>query len=86
MTVFRRLGYTEDKVKLVLNRYRRRDNLDAGSIADALGASICGTVANDFPTVIKAMNEGKLLAKTAPRARVTKDIQALLKQGGLFGG
>lgn len=76
--IFRQLGYRSDKVKLIVNRYHKRDKLDLDTMVDALGAGIDATIANDFPAVIRAINEGVLLVKSAPHATVTEDIRALL--------
>jgi pilus assembly protein CpaE len=81
--VFRRLGYGADKLKLIVNRYHKRDRLDLDTIADALGARVDATVANDFSTVVRAINEGALLVKTAQHADVTEDIRDLLPALGL---
>jgi pilus assembly protein CpaE len=78
LSIFNRLGYDRDKVKLVLNRFGKRGDLDPDSIEDALGTPISGTVSNDFPTVIKAVNEGSLLVNIAPKAPVTRDIRGLV--------
>ncbi len=77
ISLFRRLGYGGDKVKLVVNRYHKRDKLSLAQIEEALGAKVVGTVANDYPSVVKAINAGKLLVDTAPRAGVTRDIRDL---------
>jgi pilus assembly protein CpaE len=77
LAVFHRLGYGDDKVKLVVNRYQRRGTLSLAEMTDALRAPIAATVANDFPTVLNAINSGRLLVDTAPRARVTRDLQDL---------
>lgn len=79
ITLLRRLGYSDDTLKLVVNRFHRRGKLDIDAIADALEMPVAATIANDFPTVIKTVNEGALLASEAPRARVTKDIRSLVK-------
>ncbi|MGD8860482.1 MAG: AAA family ATPase [Myxococcales bacterium] len=81
LRLFRRLGYEGDKVKLVLNRYRRSGQLNPESIADALGRSVIATVANDFPTAIRAVNEGRLVINAAPNTRLAKDI---LEMVGVF--
>ncbi|MFH1130750.1 MAG: AAA family ATPase [Pseudomonadota bacterium] len=78
LNIFRELGYEERKVKLVLNRYLKRGDLDPDSIADALNKTVDGKVTNDFPTVVKAVNEGSLLVATAPKAQVTRDIRSLV--------
>ena len=74
LRIFQRLGYTDDRVKLVLNRYRRVGQLTPDSIGDALGRQVSITIANDFPEVIRSVNEGKLLVDAAPSSSVSKDI------------
>jgi pilus assembly protein CpaE len=76
--VFHRLGYRADKLKLIINRYHKRDKLDLDTISDALGAAVDATVANDYPVVSRAINEGVLLAESEPHAAVTEDVRALL--------
>jgi pilus assembly protein CpaE len=76
--VFRRLGYRPEKLKLIVNRYHKRDKLDLDTISDALAATIHATVSNDYPTVVRSINEGALLVKLAPHASVTDDIREVL--------
>jgi pilus assembly protein CpaE len=78
LAIFRQLGFGRDKVKIVLNRYQKRSDLDADTIADALGAPVDATISNDFPMVIRAMNEGSMLVALEPRSPVSKDIRALV--------
>jgi pilus assembly protein CpaE len=93
LQIFRRLGYPEEKVRLVINRYRGSGQLGTEAVADALGRKVDGIVANDFPAVIKAVNEGKLLLDVDPSSKVAKDVGALVglvhqvapaKKRGLF--
>jgi pilus assembly protein CpaE len=79
LKIFRRLGYSDDKTLLVLNRYRNGGQLTINAISDALGRKIDGVVANDFPTVIKAVNEGRLMLEKDATSKVSKDIAALVK-------
>jgi len=95
LRIFKRLGYEGDRVQLVLNRFRGAGQLTPASISDALGHKVKWTVANDFPSVIKAVNEGKLLVQSAAATAVAKDIQSIaasfqrgdapVKRRGLFG-
>lgn len=78
LAVFKRLGYGPDKLRLVVNRFHKRSTLDRDTISDALGRGIDATVANDYPVVVRAINEGVLLAQAAPHADVTGDIRNLL--------
>ncbi len=96
LEVFRRIGYPDDKVGLIVNRYGKGEAIDLQSIADNVGLGIGGAVQNDYPTVMGAINRGLLLRDAAPRARVTEDIQRLAltlsgsgrgqKKGGFFRG
>lgn len=83
LAVFRRLGYRADKLKLVINRYHKRTRLDLDTIAEALGGPIDATIANDFPTVMRSIDEGALLVKAAPGAHVTDDLRGLVRLLGL---
>lgn len=92
--IFKRLGYTDDRVKLVLNRYRASGQLTPDAIGDALGRPVWATISNDFPAIIRSINEGKLLVESAPTSRVARDIVDIVplfsatsapKKKGLFG-
>jgi pilus assembly protein CpaE len=79
LDVMRRLGYGEDKLRLVVNRHQKSE-IDLQSIADTLATPVHGAVANDFVTVSRAINRGQLLADVAPRARVAEDLMRLGQQ------
>jgi pilus assembly protein CpaE len=78
LRIFKKLGYPETKTKIVLNRYRDSTQINLDSISDALGKRVDGTVINDFPTVIKAINKGQLLVDSSMGTRVAKDLKALV--------
>jgi pilus assembly protein CpaE len=78
LALFKRLGYGEDRVRLIVNRFNRKSDLTLDAITDALQYPVHGSVSNDFPTVIDAINKGSLLTRSAPRAAVTKDYHALV--------
>ncbi len=78
LRIFKRLGYPDSKIRLVVNRVRMSSHLSPDAIADALGRSVHGTVANDFPAVIKVINQGQLLVDSAPSSRVARDLWGLV--------
>src|SRR5437899_2267000 len=67
LDVMRRLGYGDDKLQLVINRHQKSE-IDLQSVADTLGVPVHAAIANDYPTVSKAINRGVLLRDVAPRA------------------
>jgi pilus assembly protein CpaE len=100
LELFGRLGYDQTKVKLILNRYQKSSKITLDVVADTLKVPVSHAIANDFVSVIDAINRGLLLKDAAPRARLTQDIQGLVPLvagarkegarrsflGGLFGG
>ncbi len=77
LEIFRRLGYSEDKVKLVINRYQKGSRITKEVVAETTGVPVAATVANDFALLSRAANAGNLLPEEAPRSPITQDIEAL---------
>ena len=77
LELFGRLGYDQQKVKLILNRYQKASKITLDVIADTLKLKVAHTIANDFVSIIDAINRGVLLVEAAPRAKLTQDIADL---------
>ena len=77
LDLFRRLGYGDTKVQLVLNRYQKDSKITPEVIADTVGLPVAHTLSNDFASAIESINRGLMLYDVAPRSRLTKDIEAL---------
>jgi pilus assembly protein CpaE len=77
LELFRRLGYDERKLRLVLNRYQRGNKITRQVITEAVGLPLAHTVTNDFASAIESINRGLMLLDVAPRSALTRDIEAL---------
>jgi pilus assembly protein CpaE len=77
LDLFRRLGYGDAKVQLILNRYQRDSKITPEVIADTVGLPVAHTLSNDFAAAIESINRGLLLYDIAPRSKLTKDIELL---------
>jgi pilus assembly protein CpaE len=77
LELFRRLGYDDRKIKLVLNRYQRQSKISSEVVSEALGLPVNHIVSNDFPSAIEAINRGLMLQDLAPRSTLTRDIEAM---------
>jgi pilus assembly protein CpaE len=85
----------EDKLKLVINRHLDESDLMVEDMEKALAQPVFWRVPNDYKTTLAAINQGKTLLETAPKAAVTRSVldlaQALVpaeetnKKKGLFG-
>jgi pilus assembly protein CpaE len=77
LDLFRRLGYDDRKIKLVLNRYQRTSKISPQVISEAVGLPVAHTVSNDFGSAIDSINRGLTLQEVAPRSALTRDIEAM---------
>jgi pilus assembly protein CpaE len=94
MTVFRSLGYPQDKVELIVNRYWKSGEIGLDDIRASLGLTKMRTIPNGYKDVARAVNQGQPLARVAKSSPVLKSIgelaQSLLPkpgqvQSGMFG-
>src|SRR5262249_49322473 len=78
LEVFRELGYSDEKLFVVVNRHHRGAMVERQAVARRLGLPVQATIANDFRVVSRALDFGKVLAEAAPRARVTRDVERMI--------
>jgi pilus assembly protein CpaE len=83
LDLFRRLGYPDSKVTLVLNRYQDDPDITPHVVEEMTGVPVGLTLANDFAAAINAINRGLPLQSVAPRSQLTKDIEKMV--GALVG-
>ena len=93
MTVFRSLGYPQDKVELLVNRFWKNGEIGLDDLRASLGINKMRTIPNGYKEVAKAINQGVPLATVSKSSLVLKAIgelaQSLLPksdqvQGGLL--
>ena len=73
------LGYSEDKVKLVLNRSNAFTGINVKNAESALKRSIDFQIVNDYRTAIAALNSGAPFMSTKPDSAVGKDVLDFVK-------
>ena len=72
LEIFRTLGYTTDKTRLIVNRYEKGGKLRLQDLQSALGAELLQTIPNDYAAVTDSVNQGVpvlRLSRTAPVSR-----------------
>jgi pilus assembly protein CpaE len=94
MTVFRSLGYQQDKVELLVNRFSKSGEIGLDDLRTTLGISRMRTVPNDYKETARAINQGTPLASVSKSSPVVKALDELAQsllpkavpvQGGLLG-
>jgi len=76
--LFRRLGYGEDRVRLVVNRHHRRARIPDSLLAETAGLRISARVANDYPLVNRSLHAGALAIEEAARSPLARDLRTLV--------
>lgn len=93
IAVFRSLGYPQDKVELLVNRFWKNSEIGLDDLRTTLGINKMRTIPNGYKEVAKAINQGVPLATVSRSSAVFKAIgelaQSLLPitdqaQGGLL--
>jgi pilus assembly protein CpaE len=89
ISVFRRLGYPNDKLSVVVNRYQSEDVVSPGEAAEVLKAEIYFRLPNDYPTSSRASTEGVPVTVSAPQSKIAtayKQLATRLSGGTEQGG
>ena len=77
LELFGRIGFRDERVRLVLNRYLPSDEIPQEKVEGILKCPVFFAVPNDYPTVISSVNRGKLLREIAPEKEVTKSFRQM---------
>jgi pilus assembly protein CpaE len=78
--IFRKLGYDQKQLMLVVNRYQKGSTITRQVIEETVGLPAAACVGNDFGAVSRAVNAGALVQDQAPRSVVARDVEALAAQ------
>ena len=93
LSVFRSLGYPQDKVELLVNRYWKKDDIGVDDLRSSLGSHTLHTIPNGYREVARAINAGMPLSEVARSSPVCRAIEGLAQalaprqeepQGGLL--
>jgi pilus assembly protein CpaE len=79
-SVFRQLGYSREKVSVVVNRYETVDTITLADVEKATLLKISRTIPNSHATVSASVNQGIPVLEMAPRDPVARALQAWAKE------
>ena len=77
MSLFQSLGYSHDKVELILNRHVKNSEIGMDDLRATLGLSRIRIIPNSFSDVARAINQGRPLVVVAKSNPVLKAINEL---------
>ena len=58
MDLFNKLGYSNDKIKLVLNRYMENEDIKTSDIEEVVKQKVYWKIPNNYLTMMSAINKG----------------------------
>lgn len=77
LEVFRSIGYPDDKVRVLVNRYQKKGDIGLQHLESACGAPVWRTVPNHYETAAASVNQGVPVLKLAPKSPIARELAAL---------
>ena len=74
MTIFRSLGYSKDKVELLVNRYMKNGEIGMDDLRTSSGINRMRSIPNGYKEVANAINQGLPLGMVSKSSLVYKSI------------
>ncbi len=75
------LGYKgSERAKIVVNRYLKKSEISLADAEKSLSAKIYWTIPNDYRSTISAINQGRPLIESAPKAATTRNLVELAER------
>jgi Flp pilus assembly CpaE family ATPase len=80
LDLLRRLGHPSTKIRLVANRYSRQSGVSEREVTEFLGRAVDAKVPNDYATVARGINQGRLIAEVAPKGPLHHAYRELARE------
>ena len=77
MYTFFGLSYSEDKIKLVVNRYTKDSEIPLKEVEKRLKCKAFWLIPNDYPTVISSIDQGHPFALLYPDTAISKSFRTV---------
>lgn len=77
ITLLRSLGYGREKIRIIVNRYDKGDEITLSDVEGSLGIPVDQTIPNAYQAVAYSINHGVPVLKSAPRDAVAKTLVAM---------
>ncbi|MBQ9149752.1 AAA family ATPase [bacterium] len=70
--LFDKIGYDNDKIKLVVNRYIENQDITLEDIENSVGRKVFGIIPNNYLTLIDSINIGRTVGEVNPQSNIAK--------------
>ncbi|CAN5670527.1 MAG: AAA family ATPase [Pyrinomonadaceae bacterium] len=79
LEIFDRLGYSRQKVRIVVNRWSKLIDVDLREVEKFLGEPVIGYVPSDYQTAVTSINLGQPLVQSDPNSKIALEIKRIAK-------
>ena len=73
MELFKKLGYSKEKIKLVLNRYIENEDIKATDIEEVVKQKVYWKIPNNYLTMMSAINKGVPVNEINPESNIAQN-------------
>jgi pilus assembly protein CpaE len=77
LALFAQLGYTQDKVRLILNRDTKKSKVTPEDLEETAGCPVFWQLPSDYKSLIDAIDSGVPAIMQNPKSRIAKSIEDL---------
>jgi pilus assembly protein CpaE len=77
---YRTLGYDDQKLRLIVNRYEPNDIIDVAQIENVVGIKVSHTIASSFQDVAQAINTGMPIMQVNPNNVIVDALQFMAQE------
>lgn len=77
LEVFRKMGFPDSKVRVVVNCYDKRDGISVGKVQEVFGTGIEMVLADDHQSVLASINMGHPLILSQPKSPLVRQLSEL---------
>lgn len=80
LTLLRSLGYGREKLRIIVNRYDKGDEITLSDVEESLGIPVDQTIPNAYQAVAYSINHGVPVLKSSPRDAVARTLVAMAER------
>jgi len=77
LKVFDNLGYSRQKISVIVNRWTKGIDVELHKVEGHLGEQLIGFVPNDYRKVIESINLGRPLVQSEPSSKIALEIKRI---------
>ncbi len=78
--LFDNIGYKNDKMKIIVNRYIEKSDITIKDLEDTVKRNVYFKIPNNYLTLIDAINLGKTVEETNPQSNIAKAYGSLAQE------